>query len=62
MQIHAVRDCQCLEDRLHVPEKTQDVKTNRLRQGLQRGVVWRGQNKTSFGASAVREKKAKTYV
>lgn len=55
MQIHAVRDRQGLEDGLYVPEETQDVQTDRLRQGLQRGVVWRGQNKTSFGASAVRE-------
>ena len=62
MQIHAVRDRQGLEDGLYVPEETQDVQTDRLRQGLQRGVVWRGQNKTSFGASAVREgEEGRTY-
>ena len=55
VQIHAVRGVQSLKDRLHVPEETQNVQTNRLRQGMQSCVVWRGQNKTSLGASAMRE-------
>lgn len=57
MQIHAIGGSQCLKDHLYIPEEAKNVQTNRLRQSLQRGIVWRGQNKTSLGASSVSEKK-----